>query len=458
MSATLWCRNPNNYIREAIEAGCTNIAWDGGYLAKRKIDAFAFMKIFFGNTRDYQMLIINDWGSLFYNNYSPEPIGILPTWNAIEDSVGMLEHWAANPAGESDACDDNNIPDESRPLRGQPHIIVCHKFPSLQTYLGKRALQTVRDIQLDYPECEFYIHGLYTFMPSVNMKFAHFDHEPRTAAAKGKVYVPPGKEIKVETEIHRSAHWLRILGYSRADLSIPRNRTMFTIKAIQYAIDHVDETEPQASIKNKKSSDYIPDPSLPSNLVIMPKTNVMSSYLPTLVGDKVECDTCSLTASCKLYREGSVCTVTDSEFSGLASQFKTRDTESILDGMSRLTALSVARAEQGMAFEQDFGLDPEVTKLFDQAFKFAERFAKLNDPRLRVNINLNKTDNGGTLPAGTTVTQLPGSGRAAAAQIVAHFAELGIPADKITTDMAEEYLRTLTNQKELAAPVIAEEV
>lgn len=48
VSAEVWLRNPDNYIKEALEVGHSDLIWDWGVLRKKRIDPFAFCNLYFG--------------------------------------------------------------------------------------------------------------------------------------------------------------------------------------------------------------------------------------------------------------------------------------------------------------------------------------------------------------------------------------------------------------------------
>ena len=78
-----------------------------------------------------------------------------------------------------------------------------------------------------------------------------------------------------------------------------------------------------------------------------------------------------------------MCSVPGAEPTELAEFFKTRDSDLIIDGLGTLMAAQTRRLERGMADEEDFGLDPEVTKMMSQLFEQGVKLAKLLNPDLR---------------------------------------------------------------------------
>lgn len=439
MSSQLWIRNPGACIREVIEAGESHITFHGGYLSNRGIKPEKFFKKHFPPTMEYEYLIIDDYGSRLYNQEQhDEPLAVYSTWNAATDEVSLLEELASRPVGEDEKlCSDESIPIDQRPVFGQRNLVVVHNLPAMTTMVGKQLITLLRDIQLDY-DVELYLHGLYGFMPIINMGFAAFDFEPRKSAMHSKVYVPPGREVKI-ADIHRHAHWLPLLGYTAQDLQVPRNRCIFNIKAARWATLHGSKAEvfatKRAAVKNKLPDPVVSDRDFKPAVQGRPLGNLVK-ILPT---DKVDCDTCSLKDQCKLYREGSVCTLPDSEMKPLADMFNTTDSKTILAGLGRLTSISATRVERAMAFEVDFGIDPEVSRLIRQTFEMAERYAKLNDPTLRATLNVNRNLTAGEQKPGPAQLSRLDS-KAVARQAIEYFTELGISQSDITSDMMRDYL------------------
>lgn len=420
----------------------SNVIFDRGFCAKRNIDPVRFLDLFYGVDSNYQFIIMDqDAAAHFTSDDKENPIGVYPVWDATSDSLSFLEDWVQNPWGQDEAlCSDTERDIEHRPVFGQDHVIIAHNIPDTKQRIGKRCLQMLRDIQQENPELTIHIHGLYTFMPLINMNFKSFDHETRTDANRGNVFLPNGRKVKVATEIHRHAKWVGLLGYRPVDLNIPRNRCVFNLRAIRWAIEEGPRGEAFARAKARKDGEV--DYTLPDSEVRKPtRRSHIPSYARRQAGDMIECNTCSLADVCSAYRQDSICTL-DGEMSELAKLFDTTDSKTILSGLSKLTAMSAARAERAMEDEKDFGLDPETTKVLKQTFEFAERYAKLNDPALRMNVNLNRDVGPGKMPIQIGVERPPAlpDPNAAAAAAIEYYAAMGIERGDITSEMMRDFL------------------
>jgi hypothetical protein len=66
VSTEVWFRNPDTYIRELVECGVFQIAWDRGYLVKRKVDPIKHAELYYGQAYPWRVLAIGPQGSAEY--------------------------------------------------------------------------------------------------------------------------------------------------------------------------------------------------------------------------------------------------------------------------------------------------------------------------------------------------------------------------------------------------------
>src|SRR5689334_16934386 len=324
MATEVWFRNPDNYVRELVECGVGNIAWDRGMLVKKSIDPDKHASLYFGRAIPYRILLIGDQGTaeLGPDNPISQPKGVYPTWRYGEDAT-LLEEIVSRPVGNDRAiCSDLSVPVDERPVFGQEHRVIITDIPNASTGPGRKFLRFVKELQEDYRDCILHLHGLYSFRLAFGMGYGAADFEPRTAAQKGKVHLPSGREERYEAA---QAHpkWVTALGFKPVDLAIPRNRCMYNIKSAIWAGENyeklykfrttgggpVDFTSSDADFKPSET-----------------KTILMSRKSPK-DGDQFHCDTCSLQNDCKYQRAGAVCSVPGAEPTELAKFFKTRDSQ-----------------------------------------------------------------------------------------------------------------------------------
>src|ERR1700730_10487238 len=107
MGTAVWIRNPQSCIKECLEVGLHNLAWDRGLLRKNSIDLTKFATNYFRTGEQYRMLAIGDQGSaeLRPGFTMKQPFAVYPTWEYAEDSADLLEELFRNPVGEDgDLC------------------------------------------------------------------------------------------------------------------------------------------------------------------------------------------------------------------------------------------------------------------------------------------------------------------------------------------------------------------
>lgn len=481
----VWFRNPDAYGRELAEVGAGLIAWDRGFLVKKKIDPCVHAELFLGAI-PWRTLAIGPQGTAEYrpgDSYG-NPSAVYPTFAFGEDE-GTLEQWAANPVGENEfACSDPEVQADLRPRLGQEHRVVITDIPNMSNGANRGFLKLIAELQQEYPHCIFHVHGLYGYRTMFGRPYRSVDYEARISAQKGKVVTPAGREIQFE-RLAAHAHWATMLGMKPSQLAIPRNRCMYNIrsamwagqnfrKEIQYRVrgkqTQVDHqlTEVELVVKSNKDQ-MAPNEARMADEVLefmreqsagvthtatgaKPKTTAISTYrarkgltradLEPKEGDYFQCDTCSLAMSCKFYREGSVCSVPTSDTSKLAKLFGSRDSEQIIDGLGKLLEIQAGRIEDGQAQEEDFGeLNPEVNKLINSLFTNGVKLAKLINPALnggpKVNVNVG-------VGAGGQAAVMAGSPNQLMGAIIRSLEDRGVPREQITPEMIQGVLEGMS--------------
>jgi len=429
----VWFRNPHNYVRELAEVGGPyKIVWDRGMLIKKRIDPILHAKLYFGEDADVNILCIGAQGTahLDLDHGLDKPLAVYPTWE-FGENFNILEEMVSSPIGlDADACS-ADVPLDERPVIGQPHMVVVTNLPNAQLSANRPFYRHLAELQEEYPDCVILAHGLYSYRVMFGMGLGAADVEPRTGAANGKVMLPNGKELAYARTVGQM-QWVNMLGMSVTDLKEPRQRCLFNIRGAMWAGDNFTE-----SVRFKSRGTTVVDPSSPVTTLPVVKSGFKAdSSVVKLEGDMITCDTCSLSDTCKEYREGAVCTVRGSETNILASMFKSRDSGQIIEGLGAIMGASVDRLSRGIESEEEFGeLDPEVTKLMNQVFNNGVKLAKLVDPTLTkplVQIN----QGGGSVQ--------PISSKELGAQVVRALNQQGIATEEITPAMFEGMLLKLT--------------
>lgn len=433
MPTEVWFRNPHDYIRELVECGEYLIAWDRGLLVKKRIDPVKHASLYFGKAYPFRVLLVGEQGTaeLRDGDTLENPTAVYPTWCYGEDSA-ILEEMIAKPVGQDlTICSDRTIAPDERPVYGQEHRVVITELPDAKTGPARKFLRYLKELQEDYPDCIIHIHGLYSYRVAFGLGFAAADVEPRTAAQKGKVHMPSGSEEKFE-RAQSNPQWVTALGFKPVDLAVPRNRCMYNIKSAKWAGANYDKL-----FNFKSRGSHTPDIEA-SDKDYEPATTVsrMSSPKKAKDGDQYICNTCSLQNECKYFRDGAVCSVPGAEPTSLARFFKTRDSDTIIDGLGTLLAANSRRLERGLKEEEDFGeLNSDVSKVMGQVFEQGVKLAKLVDPNLRggakVQVNVG---------AGGAAAVSAGNPRQLIAAAVRELESRGIPRENITPELIQGLL------------------
>lgn len=421
----VWFRNPDLYVREMIEVGTLNFVWDRGYLHKKSMDPDKFIRAYLPPPTEYRMLIVgrSSQGAqeLDRRTTYERPLAVHPVWE-YGQPWAELEQLVEEPDYE-----------------GQRVVITS--IPHVNSGPGRRFMRLLTELQQENPATRIHVHGLYAWRIMFGLEYAAVDIDPRTDAKKGNILLPNGKHVRFEEAVNWE-QWISLLGFMPVDLAVPRNRCMYNMRSALWSGQHYRE-----NIKFAYKSNRTVDSD--SKFATTPVAhNVMVRHVTAQEGDKFLCNLCSLQMSCKYFRSGAVCVVPDSEPAELASFFKTRDSDAIIEGLGTLLAAQTRRLERGIAEEEmsgNLGLSSEVTKIINTLFDRGVKLAKLVNPALaqpNVKINVNH---------GTQITA--GTPQAIMAEVVAQFEARGIPRQNITTEMIEEFFSNPDAVKQRAIDV-----
>lgn len=433
MATEVWTRNPDNYIRECIEVGHFQYAWDRGLVEKKRIDPSRLVELYAPQGVDYRILMVGEQGTaeLRRGHTMKKPFAVYPTWEYGQPLDLLEEMFSHNVGDDEAACGDRRLAADERPVLGQEHRVVAIRMPSAGTGPGRSILRTLATLQDEHPDVILHVHGLYSYRQMFGLSYRSVDTDARVLAQKGKVTLPNGKEVTFERAA-TTPQWIRVLGMAPSDLGIPRNRCMFNIRSALWAAEHFKENFNFASTAHarKRVDSKSAKATVPEVVATGKSTGIGGTQ-----GDKFLCDTCSLKDNCKYFREGSVCSLPDSEPSSLASLFRSRDAGHIVDGLAALLGKQVERLERGIETEEAFEeLDPAVSKLLNDVFNNGVKLAKLRNPKLNggpaVGINLN-------IPPGGLGNARPAELTAAAVRAIE---SQGIAREDITPEMIQTVL------------------
>lgn len=450
LSPEVWMRNPRNYIRECVEVGVSRFVWDSGSLRKGNIDPYKFHELYNGIVQPWDAIIIHKENAVHLGTGRSEtnPIGGYPVWY-YGQPMERLEDLIAHPVGESTRLVNGSKPIDWNPVKGQAHRIVIVNIPPVGTGHGRQFIRLLDEMQEEYPEVTLHLHSLYSYRTMFGLNFKSVDCDPRTIAQKGRVYLPTGKEVYFESTLGEP-HWVTLLGMRPVELRIPRNRCIYNIKSMTWAAEHFKD-----AVKiETRNADHATDPNDPKSKVPTSKSIMVRRIRPS-DGDKYLCNVCTLQTACKYFREGAVCIVPGSEPLELAKFFKTRDSDTIIDGLGTLLAAQTHRLEKALETEEvSKELLPETTKIINTLFDRGVKLAKLVNPALaaaganKFNFNFGDTNN----------TQInAGTPQALMAAIVEEFVKRGIPRASITPEMVMKVYTSPDDLKQKAIEVAASE-
>lgn len=451
MTTEVWFRNPHNYVRELAEEQQYQIVWQRGILIKYKINPIAHAQLYFGREAKYRLLLVGAQGTaeLRPGSTLAKPHAVYPTWE-YEDNTSILEELVTRPVGEDEeVCQPGKFAPDETPVLGQEHRIIIFGNPSPSVPLGRRFISFLRELQEDYPECIFHLHGVYSWRVAFGNNLASADVDPRIDASKGRIILPTGKILEHERAA-RSTKFITVLGFNPVDLKEPRKRCMYNIRSAVWA-----------------GQNYMTSMTLPSTRTIVDPDALVHSpvhkakifpHAPKEPGDKFLCNMCSVQDKCEYFRDGAVCSVPGSEPVPLSRYFKTRDSGQILEGLGTLMAINTGRLEKGLEEEEYEGLKPEVTKIIKELFSNGVTLAKLVDPALRdPKLAINTGPGGNTLVINGVIN---GSPHQAVSSIVRALEMKGIKREDITPSMIENLLESMvlnsgSEQKAIEGTVIS---
>lgn len=434
MTTEVWFRKADTYPSTCIDLMVDRLSFRTKDLRYRAVNVERFLVRSMPAHLDYRALVIGNEETLELRHGSTiaEPYARYPTWSYATDDMPDLET----------LCDE--IPDD------REHRIVIIDVPSVKTGMGRRFYKILRDLQRDYPDVILHIHGLQSYRLAFGYEFKSIDTDPQATALREAVTLPNGRSVNA----YRAKGWLQwlsVVGFGADDLMTEGGRLRYNIQAARWSAEHWRE-----NLVFKSSGTHVVDTESPT---VAPATTdaVRNKHTVPMVGDKVLCDQCSLASSCKFYREGEVCSLPGSEAGQLASTFKTRDPDTIIEGLTRLLEINSGRLEAGVQREADYGggemsaVDPSVTSLIASMFEQGTKLAKLLDPK-RFSQSPKVVTNIGVGSGGSL--QLGGTPQTAIAAVMREFEMQGIAREDVTPEMVTALLSRIGGGEIIDVPAI----
>lgn len=428
----VWFRDPNRIAAELGEVGHLFVTWSRTELNKSKTDPKAFGNLHWGTSSKWEGLVIGQGSAVHVDaeHGLDNPRAVYPVWE-YGDDWGILEELGSNPIGmDSQVCTDPVIDTAWRPVLGQEHVVVICGLPSFATGVGKSIVRRLNEFQNDYPECTVFIDGSYSYNVLFGMSFRAGNIDTYRSAKAEEIQLPSGRSAKLHS-FPAHAKWIHILGASIPELREQGKRVRFNVRSAIWAAENYSQ---DILFKSQGTQ----SPVDPTAVVHVPATMSHQNLPMAQPGDKINCDTCSLQMQCKYYRQGSVCTMPNTETKQLAKMFGTRDVDTIIDAVGKLVGRQADRVERGMAEEEVLGvLDPEIGKQLNSVIDNGIKLAKLVDPSLaggpKVQVNV------GQGAAGTQVQMV--NTDQMVGQIVREIQQrTGLSASQITPEMITQQL------------------
>ncbi len=435
----VWFRDPNRIAGEIGEVGHLCVTWDRAELNKSKTDPKAFGNLHWGQSSNWQGLVIGAGSAVHVDGEHglDAPRAVYPVWE-FGDNWEVLEELASNPIGQDfEVCADQVIDQSFRPVFGQDHVIIISKLPSFATGVGKSIVRRLVEFQDDFPDCCVLMDGMHSFNVFFGMNFQAFNMDPLNMSRSGKLTLPSGRTVSVNS-LAQHSQWVHLLGFSLGDMTDQGKRVRFNMKSALWAAENYKNEIVFKTQQPRQPVDH-------TALVHVPE-QTRQSMSPAQEGDMINCDTCSLQMTCKVYRQGSVCTLPKSESKDLAKMFGTRDADTIVDALGILVGRQATRVERGLNQEEILGeIDPEVSKQLTATIDNGIKLAKLVDPSraggAQVNVNVG---------SGAAAEVKMANPQVVVGQIIREIQQrTGLPASQITPDMIAQQMTLMAGGQQV---------
>ena len=443
----LWFRNPRNYPTE-LQAVMSefSVIWDTALLQHWSLDPFTYMSMQFGYKGQWRYMVVyglERYVELWGNDRNL--LGVFPLWDAVEDDPELLIEYLEDAEFLK------------RTVAGQEHRVV---ITSLDVQQRWDQIYELSQLQKKHPEVKFHIYNTYSFKLLFGMGFYSGDFHPKDAAGMGQIILPSGRSMRQNrgASFQDGKLWIESLGFDPQELETSRQqRVKYNIVSASWAAKYFSTLD---SISAKKTR-FVPIDNALATTIIKTKTPLTKTGLAIQEGDKKACDFCSLWASCRYYREGSVCTMPDSDYKEIAEALGTRDAYSIGTGISKLLKVNVERIEEARTLEASRAkaigdslgeeedtsgkkkpmgpIDPELTKLIDSTIKQGIALANLYKvPNEKGRVIIQVT--GGVDSSAGAISMPPVAARELAAKAVQEIEASGVPLEEITEDHVNQWL------------------
>lgn len=442
----VWFRSPARYVSELKEVGPARVVFDETW-ARTPKNWYAWMKLHFGVSVFWEMIILSDRVARLYNSEDLNIKAVWPIWDAEVCDWKKLERMCQN--GALEVLPGGAVTDASRmPVAYQKDVIVVNNLPDLRNPRSDQLILDLSEFQDDHPEVTLFLTGInsYRVLFGMNFRMGDLDCTPRGSSVR----LPTGPSVEC-AQLSRKRYWTTLMGTKVIDLMESYSeRAKFNIKSAVWAGSYYKRALYLSNARYRRdkypefSEDFLEE-------YVRTMSTPFTGPVKAQPGDRILCDSCSIWLSCRLFREGAVCAVPNSDMKDIGELFGTRDSQSIVSALGKLLQVNSTRAEVAISDEAGSpeGINPEVTKLLDNIFKNGVTLLQLVDASYRTGSR-------------TTVSVLSqsGQGRVEVSQTDAQrsivqnaYAALeaqGHARETITEDMVLDWIR-ITYPAEVAA-------
>jgi hypothetical protein len=324
------------------------------------------------------------------------PRAVYPVWSGVQNTFDELAVMCEYPAGESRAiCSNFDTDPRIRPVFGQDHKVVIYNNPPSNNGFWSH----FKRFMYDYPEVKFHLNGTQSYSLMFGTPWDSVDVDPVNRRGL-RIILPGGNQFDIDKsnplQMVQWQDWIKMLGFSLNDvLSSPDMRIKFNLRSAVWASKHYADnfrwTDPgfDEGVSMPSENDYVPRS---SHSIVMRRKRYS-----TRLAEKILCNRCSIAPGCKLFRSGQICGLKESEMSGLADYFQSRDASKIVDGLALITQIQARRLDAAFAEETTTGeVDPNIDKQALAVFGMGVKLAKLVNPelsgpgtRVQVNVGVN---------------------------------------------------------------------
>jgi len=323
------------------------------------------------------------------------PAGVFPMWSAHNSTAKLNKILDRYPKPGTVVGQFTGTSEPFRVVEGQEQRVVICNFPGASIQ-WENVFRDLVEAKREHPEIIFHSNGQKTLARTLGVGIDSFDHpvtiawrddQPDLLLANGKTLSYGAYKTSRDHET-----WARLIGMRAREIFEQPDRTRksrrmytFNLRSMKWAFANYEQVWSMRIADESEVDVNDPDSSwIPLDLKYRPRTNMMT--------DKWLCDLCSISHRCPYSKPGAICVVEDTEAATLAKNFKSRNAQSILDGLGILLGAQTERTHDALKAEKarnqnnpdEQRFSPEVTRMLAHTFDQGVTLARLVDPFLGV--------------------------------------------------------------------------